>query len=134
MAWTHSPVRLYHGTTSKAATSILTKGVQLSYCSPFTDFGRGFYTTTWVQQAWRWARILSGINPSLRPAVIAFDVNRRTLGQREHLFFTHESDRRTHYWRSSATAAAGTRRMCPAGLTTPSFQARLLPGHLRPGP
>lgn len=46
---------LYHGTDDKSAREIIAHGIDLSLCSPLTDFGRGFYTTTNLEQAKNWA-------------------------------------------------------------------------------
>ncbi|MCC8131387.1 MAG: DUF3990 domain-containing protein [Ruminococcus sp.] len=42
-------MRLYHGSNVEIDT------VDLSKCMPYKDFGRGFYTTTLEEQAWRMA-------------------------------------------------------------------------------
>ena len=54
--WSNSTLTVYHGTIAKYASDILAHGVNISKCSPFTDFGRGFYTTTSQDQAKTWAR------------------------------------------------------------------------------
>ena len=101
MPWNNNPLRLYHGTDAVSANSIKANGVDLNRCSPFTDFGRGFYTTTHLAQAWSWAKKRCGLSPSkagLRPAVLQFDLERKQLGVPPNLFFTHEDDARTSFW------------------------------------
>jgi hypothetical protein len=55
--WTNGDLPLFHGTDDVSASAILSRGVDLRRCSPLTDFGRGFYTTTNLEQAKNWARI-----------------------------------------------------------------------------
>src|SRR5712664_3432022 len=56
--WTNQQVTLYHGTVQAFLPSILA-GIDLDQGRTHTDFGRGFYTTTWLRQAqsmaWRLA-------------------------------------------------------------------------------
>ncbi len=47
-------VNLYHGTKVDAANSIRKNGVDLNHATRNMDFGRGFYTTTDIQQAKKW--------------------------------------------------------------------------------
>ncbi|HEV2377600.1 MAG TPA: DUF3990 domain-containing protein, partial [Streptosporangiaceae bacterium] len=48
-------VDLYHGTSQASALQIEQNGVDPSLGRSFTDFGRGFYVTTDLAQAQRWA-------------------------------------------------------------------------------
>lgn len=41
---------LWHGTAEPVVANIR-RGIDLRYCQRKTDFGRGFYTTTYQQQA-----------------------------------------------------------------------------------
>lgn len=45
-------MKLYHGSYCRV------KKPSLSHCRPNTDFGKGFYTTTSLEQAEKWARII----------------------------------------------------------------------------
>ncbi|WP_230116334.1 DUF3990 domain-containing protein [Bacillus velezensis] len=48
------PETLYHATTSDNIESIKNR-IDLNECSEKTDFGQGFYLTTNVEQAVKWA-------------------------------------------------------------------------------
>lgn len=114
MTWQNPPLRLYHGTDDQSAQSILQNGINLSYCSPLTDFGLGFYTTTFRSQAESWARLRCKLRPgNPKPAVIVFDLDREVLGVPSHLFFTHEDDRRTQFWQFVAHCRQGTKTHLP---------------------
>jgi len=76
-------LELWHGTTAFYKNDIESKGIQLSECAVDTDFGRGFYTTTFERQArfWAWERFYSwqARNPSKtgnQPVVLRFRVPR----------------------------------------------------------
>ena len=49
-AWAHNQY-FYHGTTKAGADNILNIGINSAYFEPRKDFGKGFYTTTILQQA-----------------------------------------------------------------------------------
>nr|WP_278281518.1 RHS repeat-associated core domain-containing protein [Clostridium saccharobutylicum] len=51
---TQDYVKLYHGTSNDAASSIRSNGVDLNHGIRNMDFGRGFYTTTDLGQAKNW--------------------------------------------------------------------------------
>jgi Pretoxin HINT domain/Protein of unknown function (DUF3990) len=53
-AWVHNAY-YYHGTSDLYAQNIVTSGVNLNMARLKQDFGKGFYTTTDVNQAARWA-------------------------------------------------------------------------------
>jgi hypothetical protein len=88
-------VRLWHGCTSVEAANILRFGVDPTRGRWDTDFGQGFYTTTWREQAefWAWERyyltpLAPGAAPTfLFPVVIGFQVNRQLLGDLQTLAF-----------------------------------------------
>lgn len=48
--------------------------VDLAKCSPFKDFGTGFYTTTIETQAWRMARRRTALEGTGVPMVTVFEV------------------------------------------------------------
>ncbi|WP_199620280.1 DUF3990 domain-containing protein [Paenibacillus alkalitolerans] len=50
------PQTLYHGTVDVCLDSFRTKLLDSTYWRPDRDFGAGFYTTTSLDQAKRWAR------------------------------------------------------------------------------
>jgi hypothetical protein len=58
MVWNNRRyLTLYHGTDLTSATNICSNSIQLNFCKPITDFGQGFYTTTYLHQAKNWANI-----------------------------------------------------------------------------
>ena len=83
--WTNQDLELYHGTTLKAANAIASRGIALALCSPLTDFGQGFYTTTLQRQAITWAYTRAAIVGG-SPAYLSYRVNRDALSRLETLF------------------------------------------------
>jgi hypothetical protein len=94
--WNDQNVLLYHGTVDIHAASVL-QAVDLKYCRPLRDFGMGFYTTTTLSQAERWAIDLARQMGRL-PAVIAFDIERNDLAVLDCLFFVRSSARALDFW------------------------------------
>lgn len=94
--WDDGPLILYHGTLESAVASIL-GGIDLRYCQPRRDFGRGFYTTTLLRQAVSWATLLSAPRPD-RPAVIAFEVDLGALARLESLTFVRSEFEAELFW------------------------------------
>ena len=102
MTWTNPPLRLYHGCDQLSAKRIATPtypmahSINLSRCSAFTDFGRGFYTTTLLAQAQNWAHIRCArlghgrAAPAPIPKVLQFDIDRALLTKLETLCFIRE--------------------------------------------
>jgi hypothetical protein len=96
MVWSNQPLVLYHGTDDASAKSILAEGVKLRFCNALTDFGRGFYTTTNLAQAWDWAALrakrlqLVG-NISAKAAVIRISAERNWLGRLDSLIFVRDA-------------------------------------------
>jgi hypothetical protein len=90
--WTNGALPLFHGTDDAAARAILHSGIDLRRCSPVTDFGRGFYTTTNLDQAKNWARIRAARagSTSVKGAVIAMDVSRDWLATLQCLVFVRD--------------------------------------------
>lgn len=125
MPWTTAGDRtIYHGTlyphaiTIVGGTNIFSKqtapaqGINLALCSHFTDFGRGFYTTTNLHQAKQWAN--DRCQPWKRPnrnkiaAVLAFDVSWDALADLSTLAFVWEGAPRTSgYWTLVGHCRAG---------------------------
>jgi hypothetical protein len=83
--WTNQRVTLYHGTVQTHAPSILA-GIDTRQSRARTDFGQGFYATTWLEQAqlraWQLSQRQSGV-----PVVLQFDVDREALAALECLWF-----------------------------------------------
>jgi hypothetical protein len=97
-AWTNQRLTLYHGTVLTAAESILDSGIALHRCNRYTDFGRGFYTTTLLEQAESWAWSLSSQRAESAPAVVRFDVERDGLARLDALWFVHGGREADDYW------------------------------------
>ncbi len=92
MPWTNQDLDLYHGTDDASAAAILLGGVNLALCSRFTDFGRGFYTTTNTAQAVTWAhlrtaRLRAGGKTAAKPAVLRILAQRNFMGRLDSLVF-----------------------------------------------
>lgn len=115
--WTDNDLTLYHGSDESAALAISTpsggtpNGVNLAFCSPATDFGRGFYTTTNLHQAEQWANTrLAGLPPasSTRAAVVSFTVTRDSMARLAHIAFVRD-DRPpgSDYWNLVAHCRTG---------------------------
>jgi hypothetical protein len=98
MAWTNSPLIVYHGTVQPSADDILRNGISLSKCKAINDFGLGFYVTTSLEQAKQRAKITyrkasfparrAALSPSPgTAAVIEFSMDRRSLASLDALVF-----------------------------------------------
>ena len=109
MSWTNGPLVLYHGTTDDAAAAIsklsrtLPHSINLDYCKPLKDFGRGFYLTTVLRQAESWADQKFERQPKSSEAacsaVIRFEVDREQLAPLLSLCFVTESTGpNSDYW------------------------------------
>ena len=57
---------LYHGSNLEIDT------IDLGKCRPYRDFGKGFYTSTVLEQAWKMAKRTVRINKEGSPCVTAF--------------------------------------------------------------
>jgi len=96
--WTNQLLMLYHGTLDIHANAIINNGVNVTLGKRYTDFGRGFYTTTVQQQARSWAWQLSQNHPGSAPAVVQFDVDRDALAGLDGLWFVRGSFNADDYW------------------------------------
>jgi hypothetical protein len=95
------PLVVYHGTDDQsllawgpiiAGRTLTGFRARVSLCRPFTDFGQGFYVTTWDHQARQWAnarvlRILAPTGPQPRAVVIRFLLDRDWLADLDSLVF-----------------------------------------------
>ena len=79
MAWTNDPQVVYHGTEETAANEIIKTNVSLAKCSPKSDFGPGFYVTSYLHEARFWADWRAHTTNG-RAVVMAFDLNRDGIG------------------------------------------------------
>ena len=95
MTWANDDLLLYHGTDDGSARKIISVGIDLSLCNPLTDFGRGFYTTTNLEQAKNWAVLkakkIRARNPNAIGTVIELRVSRTWLGSLESLAFVRDA-------------------------------------------
>lgn len=85
MAWTNGPIELYHGTNTRHAVSVRA-GIDPSKGSALTDFGRGFYCTTNLQQAKYWANAVCSGTTNVAEVVV-LNCNLDTLAGSEILAF-----------------------------------------------
>jgi len=94
--WNDQNILLYHGTSDLWTPSIL-RAVDLRRAQALTDFGRGFYTTTKLDQARRWANDVARTSGG-SAAVIEFDVERNALAQLKCLFFIRSDTLAVDFW------------------------------------
>src|ERR1700738_4556957 len=95
--WTNQAIVLYHGTTLASATAIANYGINLGLCSPLTDFGKGFYTTTLKRQAITWAYARAALVGGLA-GYIEFAVDRDALSEQDTLAFVRGSFDAEDFW------------------------------------
>lgn len=97
-AWSNQPIILYHGTLASSVPSILA-GVDLAFCQPLKDFGRGFYVTTHRRQAVNWAKLrVTRSGGRSAPAVVTFTVDLDSLSQFQTLSFARSDYEADDYW------------------------------------
>lgn len=94
--WRNQLIRLYHGTLDVHVASILS-GIDPSVGHAYTDFGQGFYTTTWESQAREWASELARAT-SASPVVVTFEVDRDALTSFDALWFVRGRYDADDYW------------------------------------
>ncbi|MDR3337175.1 MAG: DUF3990 domain-containing protein [Treponema sp.] len=70
--WGNPGVTLYHGSNIEIAR------IDLSKCRPYKDFGRGFYTTPFEEQAWAMARRTARLYRGT-PCITLFDTDKGIL-------------------------------------------------------
>ena len=104
MTWTNSSLILYHGTDHQSAKQLskpvlpYSHGIDLKLGRTDTDFGKGFYTTTNLDQAKNWANRRAqclmakkgGANLVI-PAVVKFSADRDQLAILNTLCFVVEN-------------------------------------------
>src|SRR5439155_9365481 len=103
--WTNQLIRLYHGTLDEHVASIL-GGINPSAGHSYSDFGQGFYTTTWESQAREWASELARVTGA-SPAVMAFEVDRDALTKFDALGFVRGRFDADDYWSLVSHCRAG---------------------------
>jgi hypothetical protein len=104
--WLNKDLYVYHGTDSNSVgASSITSGTSLPFtvslplCRPYTDFGQGFYVTTYLHQAEQWANKRTvAVNAALPSAaaptvalVLQFRLSRDWLASLEGLSFVVET-------------------------------------------
>lgn len=104
VVWQNSKIRLYHGTDDNALNNIREIGVRLNATRVNSDFGRGFYLTTNLEQAKDWAdyRVRTGNRgrdgqPMVAPVVLQYYVDRDFLADLAVSIFTLP-DANSDYW------------------------------------
>jgi hypothetical protein len=95
--WTNRDLVLFHGTIDRYESSILTQ-IHVTLGEPFTDFGRGFYTTTNLWQARAWAWQTSQTNPGSLPRVIQLIVGREAIARLDTLWFVRGASDAEDFW------------------------------------
>ena len=96
--WDGERVMLYHGTLERHAASVLA-GVDLRFALAKQDFGRGFYTTPHLRQAFAWATKLASRPHALgAPAVIVFEVSLDDLARLDTLAFVRGEFEAERFW------------------------------------
>lgn len=94
--WADQDIVLYHGTLD-IHVAFLLASVDVTKGSHLKDFARGFYTTTSLLQAERWAND-KAVNTPHNPAIISFTSSRHELSQLECLFFVRSDKNAVDYW------------------------------------
>ena len=77
------PNTLYHG------SNVEVQSPSLRYSRKELDFGAGFYTTTDLDQAKRWAARVTKVRRKGQPTVTQYSVNRATWAGLSILYFEH---------------------------------------------
>lgn len=96
-------VWLWHGTAEPRLQNIQL-GIDLRFCQRQTDFGRGFYTTTYPDQAREWARDttrklqIRSRDPSIRAAVVGLRVPLDNLSSLHSLPFVRPEPGNELFW------------------------------------
>jgi hypothetical protein len=95
--WINQDIVLYHGTLTKYVSAI-TRGIAVALGKRFTDFGPGFYTTTWLPQAQMWAAEMAATTPGTVPAVVRIEVSREKLALLDTLAFVRGDFHADDFW------------------------------------
>jgi len=96
-AWENRAIILFHGTIATSAKGIIEAGVNIAMGRAFTDFGRGFYTTTDEGGAREWSTLKAGRQGG-DPAVVRLAVSRLALSRLESIVFIRGSVLAEDYW------------------------------------
>ena len=103
--WTNRDLTVYHGCDDLSGQAIVNpqlgrpNGIKLSTCSPNSDFGRGFYTTTNLHQAEQWANRRFHTSRAGSAAVVSFTIDRNAIAGLEHMAFVLDgTPPNSDYW------------------------------------
>ena len=88
---------LYHGTLLQHATKIAQHGVDTSFGAPNRDFGRGFYTTTLLNQAQDSADARAS-EENASPAIVRLILDRLELRNLRSLAFVRGARDAQDFW------------------------------------
>ena len=78
--WNIPRITLFHGTVRDYGAAIIRDGIDVFKGQPNVDFGTGFYTTTWLEQAQEWAEKRATDDGSHGPpAIVQMEIDRRQL-------------------------------------------------------
>ncbi len=100
MTWNNDPLTVYHGTDDASAKTIKARINPLSG-KPLTDFGQGFYVTTYLHQAVCWANrrchtiSVSKATRSVVAKVLRFEIDRYDISRLDTLVFIRDDP---DYW------------------------------------
>lgn len=97
LRWINQPLILYHGTIERYARRIEV-GLDITNARVNTDFGRGFYTTTWREQAITMSSKIEVLHPGERPYIVIFMVDRNTLSGLRMLSFVRGDRNADDFW------------------------------------
>jgi len=106
--WINQPIVLYHGTIRRYAESIMRDGVDVVCGDPNVDFGLGFYTTTSLSQARKWAIVIGSVGAEPH-AVVQLTLDRNALGSFRTLAFVRGETDAVDYWSFVAHCRRGLR-------------------------
>src|ERR1700674_4795453 len=95
--WANQDLVLYHGTSDLYHASILA-AVNVARGRSHTDFGRGFYTTTYLAQARNWAWFASLRHPGSQPIIIQFRIRRDDVAGLQTVWFVRGNHDANDYW------------------------------------
>jgi hypothetical protein len=95
--WTNQEIVLYHGTLLQHATKIAQHGVDTSFGAPNRDFGRGFYTTTWLDQAQDWAESRAS-EENFASVIVRLTLGRLELRRLNSLAFVRGARGAQDFW------------------------------------
>lgn len=95
--WNNPEIVLYHGTLKEHLQNIVANGVDTSVGRPNTDFGRGFYATTWLTQAEQWAETV-GADEGKPHGILELRVDRLALRSLRSLAFIRGGQDAVDFW------------------------------------